>query len=93
MLFPEIFPTEDDVFPIIDASFACPEAKAADNATAYLSTAFINISGMNVDDAKIQKTLQQFRSSMDAGSFATIDEPDDTVPMIRIAGSLYETLR
>ena len=93
VLFPEIFPTEDDVFPIIDASFACPEAKAADNATAYLSTAFINISGMNVDDAKIQKTLQQFRSSMDAGSFATIDEPDDTVPMIRIAGSLYETLR
>lgn len=90
ILYPDIFPDENAVFPIIDASFACPEAKNADNATAYLSTAIINISPLA--DYDIGKARKVFNEQMNPSSYSTIDEPDDMVPIIDVVKSVYTAL-
>ncbi len=92
VLYPEIFPDEDSVFPIIDASFACPEARSADNATAYLSLAVINITDIDGADGKIADARKLINDRMSSSTYSTIDEPDDTVPMVNVAEALHEVL-
>ena len=93
VLYPEIFPDEDSVFPIIDASFACPEEKTADNATAYISLAIINMTGLDIAQDILEAVGRRLEEAMSSSCWSTVDEPDDSLPMVGIAASLYDVLK
>lgn len=93
VLYPEICPDEDSVFPIIDASFACPEEKTADNATAYISLAIINVTGLDIAQDKLEAVGRRLEEATSSSCWSTVDEPDDSLPMVGIAASLYDVLK
>lgn len=45
LLYPDIFASEDDVFPILDVRFQTPDFLIADNAAANLHTLFLDVTG------------------------------------------------
>lgn len=78
VLYPEIFKDEDSVFPIIDVPFAAPEAKNADNATAYLGMIILDISGKNPSIEVIENARDVLTKNINSAAYATIDEPKNS---------------
>lgn len=60
LLVPEIYRSEDDIAPVIDVMFQAPDRLIADNAPADLNTLFLDVTGKDVDRAKLDDACALF---------------------------------
>ena len=58
-----------------------------------ISLAIINMTGLDIAQDKLEAVGRRLEEAMSSSCWSTVDEPDDSLPMVGIAASLYDVLK